>query len=110
MHLDMICDRCAVAKTCPKFGSSPLIYQKKRYTCLIIGGYGKTPVDESILSEVSLKLSKRNGPCLTLAQIPEIQDETVNTVLTKIFAPPILSDHEKTNIPLDSIYPRSNKI
>ncbi len=109
MHLEMICDRCAVAKSCSKFGSSPLIYLKKRYVCLIIGGYGKTPVDESILSETSLKLSKRSGPCLTLAYIPEVQEETVNTVLTKIFSPPIISDHEKTNIPLDSVYSRSHK-
>lgn len=108
MHLEMTCDRCAVVKTCSKSGSSPLIHLKKRYTCSILGGYGKIPVDESILSEESKEIAKHNGPCLTLASVPEVQEGSVNMILVKIFSPPILSKHEKTNMPLDSIYPQSH--
>ena len=111
MNLDMTCDRCLVSKTCPKSGSSPLTHKSKRYVCRLVGGYGQKPVDESILSEESKKIAKRDGYCITLAEIPIIQeDNNVGFELTKIFSQPILSEHQKTKIPLDSIYAKSHVV
>ena len=109
MVLEMFCSRCLVSKTCPKSGSSPMTHKNKRNICRIIGGYGQKPVDESILSEENKKIAKQNGYCITLAEIPILQeDNNVGFELTKIFSQPILSPRQKSNIPLDSMYARSH--
>lgn len=109
MNLEKTCDHCLVSKTCPRRGSSPLTHKTKKYICRIIGGYGKTPVDESILSEDSKKIAKLNGYCITLAEVPVIQiDGAVGFELVKIFSQPIVSDRQKTNIPLDSLYAKNH--
>jgi hypothetical protein len=111
MNLEKTCDRCLVSKTCPKSGSSPMTHKNKRYICRLIGGYGKSPVDESILSEESKKIAKLNGYCMTVAEIPIIQiDGNVGFELTKIFSQPIVSDRQKTSIPLDSVYAKNHII
>lgn len=95
--LDMTCERCAVAKTCPKQGSSPLFTSgNKRVHCRILGGFGRQPVDVSILSEESRKRMEADGPCLTLAEVPVFEDGIVAWELTKIFAEPVLNERERT--------------
>lgn len=95
MFIEMECARCAVASTCPRRGSSPLLYGKHSIKCRIIGGFGKIPLDKSILSSESLKKTKKDGECLTVAEVPAIEDEIVIYNVTKIFSPPVLSDREK---------------
>lgn len=93
--LDMTCERCAVAQKCPKAGASPLIVKAKRYLCRIVGGFGRTPVDQTILSADSQKASAESGPCLTLAEVPELDDGIVDWKLTKVFHHPVLSNREQ---------------
>jgi hypothetical protein len=107
--LEIICSKCQVSEYCPKSGSSPLIVNNKLAKCRLIGGYGRDPVDQSILSDESKKLSEKNGPCLTIAEIPEFDDcsNIINFKLTKIFSPPII--HARENVPwqYDMLYPKS---
>jgi hypothetical protein len=86
-----------------------MTHKNKRYICRLVGGYGQSPVDESILSEESKKIAKLNGYCMTIAEVPVIQvDDNVGFEITKIFSQPIISEHQKTNIPLDSLNAKSH--
>lgn len=93
--LDMTCDRCPVSRTCPESGSSPLMEGARRYCCRIVGGFGRTPVDPSVLSKESAILSAKDGPCLTIAEIPFREDGVVEYKVVKVFSPPVLSDRER---------------
>jgi hypothetical protein len=94
--LEMTCDRCAVATTCPKRGASPLFYGGgKRVHCRILGGYGRQPVDKEILSSESLERYGKDGPCLTLADIPVLEDGQVSWETVKIFHQAVLGDRER---------------
>jgi hypothetical protein len=93
----MECSKCRVAASCPKKGSSPLkLPSGQEMTCRLVGGYGRNPVDQSILSEDSKKLSKEHGPCLTIAEVPILDECSGLAVyqITKIFAPPVLHERE----------------
>lgn len=105
----MECSKCRVASFCPKKGSSPLqLGDNKRALCSLVGGYGRAPVDPSILSDESRAISAANGPCLTLAEVPELDEGSGEVIysLVKIFSPPIL--HERETIPwqMDAIIPK----
>jgi hypothetical protein len=95
------CSKCLVSKTCSKRGSSPLIFGGKTFKCRIVGGFGRKPIDKSVLSEESIKSCKENGPCLTVAEVPTVEDGFVIFVVTKIFSPPCLSQRE-TNVAVTS--------
>jgi hypothetical protein len=93
------CLNCKVSKYCPNNGSSPLFHGGKKILCRLIGGYGRKPVDMSILSEESKKLAINNGGCLTIAEVP-ISDECSGLMtyqIVKIFAPPVLHARETIN-------------
>jgi hypothetical protein len=95
--LEMTCDRCPVRPQCPKSGSSPLIVSGgKRVHCRILGGFGRQPVDVSILSEESRRRMEADGPCLTLAEVPGFEDGQVSWTITKVFAPAVLNAREST--------------
>jgi len=110
--LDMTCDRCPVSNFCPKNGQSPsFLNNGARVYCKVIGGFGRTPIDEDILSENSKELIKSSGPCLTLAYVPVLKTEdgkNYETELVKIFHPAVLSPREKIPSAIDGIYPRSH--
>jgi hypothetical protein len=96
MLLEMTCDRCSVAQTCPKNGASPLFLSGgKRAHCRIVGGYGRTPVDPEILSSESRQRAEKDGPCLTIAEVPALEDGIVVHEVVKIFSPPVLSERER---------------
>lgn len=96
MQLEMTCERCAVAEKCPKKGASPTLTQGgKRALCRILGGYGRVPVDPAVLSADSLVRSKKDGPCLTLAEVPALEDGQVVWELTKVFSHPVIGAREK---------------
>lgn len=103
--LEVECQNCKLRDFCPKVGSSPLNMKK----CKIYGGYGRTPVDAGVLSEESLALMERNGPCLNIVDIPtENSFNGTHFELTKIFAPPILHEREKVGWPFSLMYPKSH--
>lgn len=103
--LQMTCDKCRVASTCPARGSSPVVGANGRPKafCRILGGYGRDPVDPAILSEDSRRRSEADGPCLTLAEVP---DQTGNYSIVKVFSPPVRHDRESTSELLDRLVPR----
>ena len=62
--LSMTCNRCKVASTCTCNGSSPFVLpSKQQLLCRLIGGYGREPIDPSLLSEESKSMSECDGPC-----------------------------------------------
>jgi len=98
--LSVECVNCRVSSHCPKSGSSPLVLPSgQMMLCRLIGGYGKKPVDPGVLSEESKKLAVEHGPCLTIAEVPIIDEcsglETYQ--ITKIFSPPVLHERETLN-------------
>jgi hypothetical protein len=96
MNINMECDECVVAQTCPRKGSSPQKHNKITLKCRIIGGFGREPVDKSVLSAESLEILNRDGPCLTIAEVPSIDEEGfVSYDVVKIFSPPCLTAREK---------------
>jgi hypothetical protein len=108
--LPMECSKCRVAGTCPRKGSSPLTLPgNKRALCSILGGYGRTPVDKSILGPESLAESERSGPCLTLAQVPRLDPSSGKLIqdLVKIFSPPVLHPRERISEEIGRIIPKS---
>lgn len=111
MNLEVECNRCLVASYCSKRGSSPSFTKNgKVHLCVLIGGYGRKPVDPQILSEKSKIAYENNGPCLTIAEVPSIINDDVFRVVEKIFSPPITHPREKPNdVFLDLIYPMSSK-
>jgi len=91
----MECNRCVVAQNCPRRGSSPLVIDGKTLKCRIVGGFGREPVDRTILSEESRLVSDRDGPCLTIAEIPTVDDQKIVMLeVTKIFSSPNLTERE----------------
>jgi len=112
--LEVHCKRCKVADRCPSKGASPLATENNRtlVLCRIVGGYGQVPVRDAILSEESRILRDKNGPCLTIAEIPK-RDEASGHVyfdVTKIFHQPILHPRQATTEIMDRVYPRSHVV
>lgn len=103
------CKSCKVAKYCPSKGASPLDHKGVSLGCRIIGGYGRVPVDERILSEESKILTKKNGNCLTIAEIPKIVNDSVAYEVTKIFSPPVKHERETSTFIPGLITPKSYK-
>jgi len=96
--LEVVCSKCRVADHCPSKGSSPLNHQGKRIAhCRLIGGYGREPIADKFLSEESKKLVEEHGPCLTIAEVPTIDEGSGKFYykVTKIFSEPITHPREK---------------
>lgn len=111
-NLDMVCSKCKIAECCPKKGSSPLVIPgKKPEMCQLVNGYGRDPISDDKLSEESKQLVDKQGRCLSIAEIPVLDEHTgkIYREIVKIFHQPILHPREKTNWQLDMIYPRSHR-
>jgi hypothetical protein len=102
--IDVDCNRCKLAGQCPKRGSSPVVFKNRKVFCKILGGYGRSPIDEEVLSDSSKEVSLTSGRCLTLVSIPFLDKAsgTVCTELIKVFHQPILHAREKTTTIADS--------
>lgn len=110
MIIEAECKSCKVSTYCPKKGSSPLIYQGKRFLCRVVGGYSSTPAPESKLSAESKKTCEANkGSCLTIVEIPRIEFDLLVYDIQKIFSPPVLMNRQHTSYQLDMLYARSHK-
>lgn len=67
-------------------------------------------MDRAVLSNETRAVSDRDGPCLTLAYVPSVDDEGhVVHVLTKVFSPPVLHDRETVPWNVEQMYPKSHK-
>jgi len=111
-NLKMTCNRCKVSNNCSSNGQSPLIVNGKNVAiCELIGGYGRTPVEENILSQESLSKSRADGNCLTLAHVPSFDEESNEIIykLVKIFHSPNFHPREKTDFWQDSVIPKNHK-
>ena len=106
-YLEVECNKCLVSKTCPHYGSSPSGTGKNRVLCRLIGGYGRTPIPPNSLSKTSLERSLKDGPCLTIAEIPYIENGVVGTRIAKIFSKPVLHPREASGINPREANPRS---
>jgi len=108
--LGMDCVKCRVAATCPSKGASPLLVKGKRTAvCQLIGGYGRVPVDPTILSAESLARSKRDGTCMTIAEVPKFEPgHGVIWETVFVFSPPVLHGREKTTELMDRVIPKNH--
>lgn len=107
--LEVHCDRCRVSEFCEKKGATPLRYQNKDIPCRIIGGYGRKPIPVEKLSEKSKKIAAKNGPCLTIAEVPCIDEGSgfLTHNVVKVFSPPNLHSREKARGIYDMMYPQA---
>ena len=105
--LEMTCDKCKVAETCPAKGASPLLIGGKMAAkCQLVGGYGRNPVDRDVLGVEARVASDRDGPCLTLAQVPRVEDGHLVRELIKVFSKPVRHGRETVDPTASNIYPR----
>ena len=108
--LEMTCESCKISATCYKKGSSPLNVQGRLIKCRILNGYSKIEVDDSKLSDTSKELKMKNGPCLSIAEVPTlVESGHMVFEVVKIFHHPILHPREKTTFIADMMYPKSHK-
>jgi hypothetical protein len=112
----LTCDKCKLATTCPKKGSSPFSHQgQKQLKCELIGNFGKDPVDVSILSLASRARMEKDGPCTSYVDIPmyDASSDKVTFETTIIFHHPIRHPRDLAVSELDIMnlpYRRSHKI
>ena len=109
--LKMKCEKCKILEYCPKKGGSPISINNRQEVCHVIGGYGREPVKEHLLSKESKKLVSKYGDCLSIVEVP-IQDEYTKKFyreVIKVFHPPIFHPREKNDYRMDLMYPKGCK-
>lgn len=107
--LEMTCNLCKISETCPKKGSSPINVKGTLIKCRILNGYCKTEINDSKLSVASKELKIKNGPCLSIAEVPMvIESGHIVYETTKIFHKPILHPRETTTYVAGMLYPKSH--
>jgi|688.fasta_scaffold677162_2 hypothetical protein len=110
MNLEMECKNCRVSTFCPKKGASPLIENGRRYLCRIIGGFPAKEVSKEKISSKSLEICEQNGgKCLTIAEVPEKEDDIILYTLVKVFSPPVLMNRQATTYKVDILKQSSHR-
>ena len=108
--LSMECRKCRVSAECPSNGSSPLrLGSGKPVLCRLVGGYGQTPVPESKMSKESKELAEKHGPCLTIAEVPTVDEASgkIYFKTVKVWAQAQLHPRQTTTMSMDP-WPRSH--
>lgn len=108
--LSVKCSDCKVAASCPKRGSSPVSIGKRVFLCRLMDGYGRDAVDPSILSAESKVRSDKDGPCLTIAEVPAVDEQTVTYSVVKVFHHPITHEREKVGLDYRALTPQGYNI
>ncbi len=112
--LQLLCKTCKVSATCPRRGSSPLYTDgnRKMLTCVLVGGYSRDPVDQSILSKESKAASEKDGPCLSIAEVPTFDRDSGKFYfeVVKVFHRPILHPREKVSQKMDAMAELSHSL
>ncbi|HEY8095261.1 MAG TPA: hypothetical protein VIE65_04100 [Methylobacter sp.] len=110
--LEITCKKCKISSTCPARGSSPLSLDKgKRMAfCRILDGYANQPIDDDALSEESKKRKDRDGPCLSLAEVPRLDEASgkIYTEIIKVFHHPIIHPRQTTSEIMDMMIPKNH--
>ena len=101
--LTVYCTKCKIASTCPRRGSSPLVQGRKTLQCRVVGGYASEPVDPEALSEESARIAAKDGPCLTLAEVPTLDEDSGHVFFqtVKIFHKPVVHPRQTTGTRMD---------
>lgn len=110
--LSLHCSKCKISETCPRRGSSPLQREGRSVPlfCRIVGGYAINPVDPERLSEEGRARAAKDGPCLSIAEVPTIEPSGhIHFETVKVFHQAIVHPRSKTAHVLDSMFPRSHK-
>lgn len=83
----------------------------RRIFCQLIGGYGRIPVEKSILSPESAQKAESDGPCLTIAEVPVVDEATglFHSELVKVFHPAVLHERENISFSQRLLYPKAFK-
>lgn len=106
------CSTCKIATTCPRRGSSPLSLGKGKgaLLCRVVGGYSRDPVSPGALSKESLGRSEKDGPCLTLVEVPTLDPDSGHAYheVVKVFHHPIRHPRERSSTVLDAVLIRSH--
>lgn len=112
--LQLRCSSCKIATACPDRGASPLVLRGGRTAvlCKVVGGYSRDPIDVASLSPESQERASKDGPCLSLAEVPRVDKDSghVYYETVKVFHHPIRHPREKSTVRLmDSMLPSSYK-
>ena len=102
--LEMECGQCKVADECPARGASPLrLGSGKPVRCRLIGGYGQKPVPVDRMSDETRNVVERNGPCLTIAEVPRVDEPSgrIYFETVKIWSQPKLHPRQTTSVSMD---------
>ena len=80
---------------------------KRKVFCVIVGGYGRSPVEEHILGPESKARWLKDGPCLTVAHVPIWDEHAQRTIfdVVKIFSQPVKHPRETVPFNINLIYP-----
>lgn len=110
--LSLHCSTCKISSTCPRRGSSPLRAKDGRthLLCRVLGGYGRTPADPSTLSADSAARAAKDGPCMSIAEVPTVDEDSGLTHFetVKVFHQAILHPREKSSHRADGMLTRSH--
>ena len=108
-YLKMQCARCKIALDCPKNGSSPLPTKQGLKLCSIIGGYGSKPVDRSILSTGNQVKFDSGKQCISIIEVPLIEDDIISVKMLKVMHKPIKHPRELVEDITVMLHPKSYK-
>ncbi len=76
----------------------------------MIGGYATGPVDPERLSEEGKARAIKDGPCLSIAEVPTVEPSGhVHFETVTVFHHPIVHPRSTTTHVMDSTFPRSHK-
>lgn len=80
--------------------------------CRVVGGYSRDPVDASALSPESAERAAKDGPCLSLAEVPRLDKDSGHTYYetVKVFHQPMRHPRETPTVRLlDSMLSSSHR-
>ena len=71
--------------------------------CRIVGGYGREPIPDEKIGPESREAVERGGPCLSIAEVPSIDEPSGHLYFEtiKIWAQPIRHPRETTTEAMD---------
>jgi hypothetical protein len=109
--LSLHCSKCKISGTCPKRGASPLrTGPRSLLLCRVLGGYARRPVDQSKLSPESKDRSAKDGPCMSIAEVPvvDMHSGLAHFEVVKVFHQAVVHPRERSTVQADGMLTRSH--
>jgi hypothetical protein len=100
--IEIQCSRCLIKPWCKSVGSSPSEGENGTLCCLMVGGYGVTPMIRSKLSPSHHDAYDSGSNCLTIVEIPKLDSGVVTYATTLILHPKISHEREYTDYNLSA--------